>query len=510
MSHGPQTGEARVSLTERTSTAATRGSGGLFASGGFASSIRRRLLILLLPSLLALMLAGVFVNYHAAMLIVSAAYDHRLGDAARGLAARVVVAGPGGAPRIDLSPATGAESSALRLGILMYSIRDSRGTLLAGDSRLMPARAGASNPSFADASFQGQDFRLATYRLPIGRDVAAISVAEPAALRAGAGHFILASTWLMDFIQVDVTLLLVWIAVHFGLKPLLALRRQIETRSARELQPLAVSHVPSEVRPLVDTLNLLFEMLDEAARAQRQFVADTAHQLRTPIAGLMGHLELLMRDQAAAPPVRERLAQLHDAMGRLAHSANQLLALARADPSAGATDGFEGVELERLVGRVVALNVDRALESGHDLGAETAPATIRGNPRLLEDLLANLVDNALTYTPAAGHVTVRSGVTRGKAFLEVEDDGPGIAKSERARVRQRFYRIPGTTGRGCGLGLAIVDEIARAHDATVLIDAGAGERGTRIRVEFPPGAAAERPEPPPGSARAQTANGVAI
>jgi two-component system, OmpR family, sensor histidine kinase TctE len=475
--------------------------------GGISGSIRRRLLILLLPSLLALMLAGVFVNYHAAMVIVSAAYDHRLGDAARGLAARVIVAGSGGAPRVDLSPATGAESSALRLGILLYSIRGSRGTLLAGDSRLVPAPAGAGNPSFADAKFQAQDFRVATYRLRTGGDLIAISVAEPMALRAGAGHFILASTWLMDFIQVDVTLLLVWIAVRYGLRPLLALRRQIETRSARDLQPLAVAGVPTEVRPLVDALNLLFEMLGEAARSQRQFVADTAHQLRTPIAGLKGHLELLMRDPAAAPPVRERLAQLHDAMGRLAHSADQLLALARADPSASATEGFQNVELQTLVGRVVALNLDRALEGGHDLGAEAAPAVIRGNPRLLEDLLANLVDNALTYTPAGGHITVRSGVTRGRAFLEVEDDGPGIPKSERARVRQRFYRMPGTTGHGCGLGLAIVDEIARAHDAEVLFDDGAGGRGTRARVEFPFTVASSGPRT---SALRESANGVAI
>ncbi len=485
--------------------------------GGLAGSIRRRLLILLLPSLLALMLAGVFVNYHAAMVIVSATYDHRLEDAARGLAARVIVAGPGGAPRVDLSPATGAESSALRLGILLYSIRGSRGTLLAGDARLVPAPAGASNPSFADAKFQAQDFRVATYRLRTGGDLTAISVAEPMALRAGAGHFILASTWLMDFIQVDVTLLLVWIAVYYGLKPLLALRRQIEARSARDLQPLVVAEVPTEVRPLVDALNLLFEMLGEAARSQRQFVADTAHQLRTPIAGLLGHLELLMRDPAAAPPVRERLAQLHDAMGRLSHSADQLLALARADPSAGATEGFQSVELQSLVGKVVALNLDRALESGHDLGAEAAPAVIDGNPRLLEDLLGNLVDNALTYTPAGGHITVRSGVRRGKAFLEVEDDGPGIPKSERARVRQRFYRIPGTTGRGCGLGLAIVDEIARTHEGFAIIESGAGERGTRVRVEFPLAVGTQDSGPPTSAQReprttsqSKTANDVAI
>ncbi len=476
----------------------------------FAGSIRRRLLFLLLPSLLALMLMGVLVNYHAAMLVVSAAYDKRLEDAARALAARVIVAGPGGAARVDLSAENGAESSALRLGVVLYSIRSREGRLLAGDSRLTPAPAGTINPSLADAKLQGQACRVATYRVEAGGGITTISVAEPMALRAGAGHFILASTWLTDFIQVDVTLLLVWLAVQYGLRPLLALRRQIETRSARDLQPLAVSGVPSEVRPLVDTLNLLFELLRAAARSQQQFVADTAHQLRTPMAGLMGHLELLMRDPGAGASVRERLEQLHDAMGSLAHSANQLLTLARADPSAArVTDGFERVELQTLVGKVVALNVDRAIESGHDLGAEAAPAAIHGAPRLLEDLLANLVENALLYTPAGGHVTVRSGNVRGKAFLEVEDDGPGIPESERARVRQRFYRIPGTTGRGCGLGLAIVDEIARIHDAVAIIASGKGARGTRVRVEFP-SASTPRPAPRAGAGRSQTANDVAV
>jgi two-component system, OmpR family, sensor histidine kinase TctE len=274
------------------------------------------------------------------------------------------------------------------------------------------------------------------------------------------------------------------IAVHYGLKPLVAVRREIEARSVRELEPLQVSRVPAEIRPLVDALNLLFEMLREVARSQRQFVADTAHQLRTPIAGLMGHLELMMREPVAAP-VSDRLGLLHEGMSRLAHSANQLLALARADPSVTVAERFEGVALSRLVERTVELNLNRAAHGGHDLGAEIQPAAVNGNARLLEDLLGNLVDNALDYTPAGGRVTVRCGVTRRRPYLEVEDDGPGIPEPERARVRQRFYRIPGTPGQGCGLGLAIVEEIARLHDAAVTLDCAAEGRGTRVRVEFP-------------------------
>jgi len=287
----------------------------------------------------------------------------------------------------------------------------------------------------------------------------------------------------MDFIQLDVTLLIVWLGVHFGLKPLLSLRRQIEAGSPRELKHLDVAAVPAEVKPLVEALNLLFDVLAEAARSQRRFVADTAHQLRTPITGLLGNLELLMKEPAAES-LRPRLQALHAGMENLARSANQLLALARADPATSFAEQFDTVDLKALAGRLVESNVDRALNAGLDLGLEAGPVAIRGNVRLLEDLLGNLVDNAIHYTPPGGHVTVRAGLREGRPCLEVEDDGPGIPEDQRGRVRERFYRIPGTGGHGCGLGLAIVSEIAEAHGAQFSLDSGAQGPGTRARILF--------------------------
>jgi len=298
-----------------------------------ATSIRRRLLIFLLPSLTLLMLAGVYTNYRAAMLFVQAAYDRRLGDSALALTTHVKVAGReihvDAAPQARPSEGTGRSELA---SPLYYSILGPGGRVLAGNPQLPTTQPGSTNPTYADARLGARELRVATYRLPTTAGTVTINVAEAADSRARPGRFILASTWLMDFIQVDVTLLLVWIAVHLALKPLTAVRRQIEARSARELRPLEIAAVPAEVRPLVDALNLLFEMLSEAAHSQRRFVADTAHQLRTPIAGLLGHLELLMREPDAAP-LQSRLAALHSELTRLAHSANQLLALARADPS---------------------------------------------------------------------------------------------------------------------------------------------------------------------------------
>ena len=141
-------------------------------------------------------------------------------------------------------------------------------------------------------------------------------------------------------------------------------------------------------------------------------------------------------------------------------------------------DGHAPVE------QLVEHNIDRAVTAGLDLGADAQTAQVTGDAWLLEDLLGNLVDNALKYTPAGGHVTVRCGVEQAQPFLEVEDDGPGIAEQERLRVRERFYRLPGSPGSGCGLGLAIVDEIARAHCATLSIGNGAFGRGTRMQVRF--------------------------
>jgi two-component system sensor histidine kinase TctE len=445
------------------------------------TSIRRRLLIFLLPPLTALLLIGVFVDFRAALVFAHKTYDQRLTDAALALAARV--AASNGEIPSDLLPRRLPTSGVERDPDFSYSIVGPQGQWITGDRRLQAAPRGASNPSFLDTALAGKPVRVASYELATTTGPITVSVAGADDSRTGPAHFVLGSTWLIGFIQLDITLLLVWIGVHFGLKPLLRLRQDIESRSARELRPLELAPVPAEVRPLVEGLNQLFAMLGEAARAQRQFVADTAHQLRTPLAGLLGHLEVMMQEPAAAP-LRDRLAALHEGMTRLAHSANQLLALARTDPAASLADALASVDLKALSERILERNLDRSLQTQHDLGADIQPARITGNMRLLEDLLGNLVDNALHYTPPGGHVTVRCGTLHGQTFLEVEDDGPGIPEAERTHVRKRFYRMPGSVGHGCGLGLAIVDEISRLHDADLTIESGANGRGARIRVSF--------------------------
>jgi two-component system sensor histidine kinase TctE len=228
----------------------------------------------------------------------------------------------------------------------------------------------------------------------------------------------------------------------------------------------------------------LFKTLRSSVQSQQQFIANTAHQLRTPITGLQAQLDLLVAESAAAP-VQSRLLTLQEGIRQLAHSANQLLALARADPAVNIATKNQTVPLDTMVGEVVAKFFDRALQSNIDLGVEVEPVSVLADPALIDDLLSNLVDNALKYTPAGGSVTVSGGRRNGKAYLAVEDAGPGIPEGERQRVRQRFYRLPNSPGHGSGLGLAIVEEIAQLYGASVTIAAAAGGSGTRIVVQFP-------------------------
>ena len=292
------------------------------------------------------------------------------------------------------------------------------------------------------------------------------------------------STLLWDFVQLDITLVLVWVGIQLGLRPVKRLREEIAARSPQDLRPIDEATVPREIAPAVVTLNRLFAALRSSVQSQQQFIANTAHQLRTPLTGLQAQLDLLIAE-SAAEPVKGRLLTLQEGIRQLAHSANQLLTLAHADPAVNIASKQQTVALDAIVGDVAARFFDRALQSHIDLGIDVTAASISADPALIDDLLSNLVDNALKYTPAGGSVTASTGQVNGKAHITVEDTGPGIPEADRERVRQRFYRLPNSPGHGSGLGLAIVDEIAGLYGATVTIGPGSAGNGARIVVRFP-------------------------
>ena len=448
-----------------------------------ASSVSRRLLGLLLLPLGLLLGIGLFVDYRSGAAAIHGGYDRALREMALAIGAHLHDANDDGRVDADLPPQAIAVLRADSQDDIHYAVRTAGGELVSGDADLVVLPPTSGDTVFRDARLGGEPIRIVELALPVGRARVTIAVAETLHKRSAALRHLLASSVITDLVQLLGTLLLVWLGVRYGVRPLRALGEQIAQRSALDLAPLRAAPVPAEVRPLVHTLNALFATVREAARAQQQFIADAAHQVRTPLAGIIAQLDTLEREPMAES-LRLRLRSLHDACVRLAHTANQLLALARSERTAITGEDFTRVDLAQLAQEVVAHELDRSLGRGIDLGAEVAPAIVRGNPWLLRELLANLVDNALAYTPRGGHATVRSGADASGRWLEVEDDGPGIAPHRRDEVRARFARLPGSPGDGCGLGLAIVDEIARVHDARFVLEAGGDGRGTRARITF--------------------------
>ena len=296
-----------------------------------------------------------------------------------------------------------------------------------------------------------------------------------------------------QFAVLPIAVLLVWFGLTRGVAPLSALQQRLRARRPDDLSPIDPRAAPTEIAPLVGAMNELLDRLSANVAAQRRFVADAAHQLKTPLAGLRTQAELALLD-AGSGEMQANLRQLVTGSERATRLVNQLLLLARAEHPDPA--GLAACDLNAIASQQAASWVPQALARHIDLGFEEAPqpALIHGNPILLAELLNNLIDNALRYTPGGGRVTVRVAGDSAQSLIEVEDSGPGIAPAERERVFDRFYRVLGTRAEGSGLGLAIVREIAQKHHAEVgFVDPPGGDTpdavpeqaGTLVRVAFP-------------------------
>jgi two-component system sensor histidine kinase TctE len=297
---------------------------------------------------------------------------------------------------------------------------------------------------------------------------------------------------LPQFIILPIALALVWFALSRGLMPLSDLQQRIRARRPDDLSPIEPGQVPEEISPLVRSLNDMLERLSQSIEIQKRFIADAAHQLKTPLAGMRMQAELALR-QTDQDEIHRSLEQLSSSSEAATHLVNQLLTLARAEHQTPASKPFEALELSALARDVVHDWVQTSFARRIDLGFEASPQPVQlfGNPVMLRELLSNLIDNAMRYTPAHGSVTVRVRIDdEGElAILEVEDTGPGIPPSERHHVFERFYRILGSNVSGSGLGLAIVREIAQQHAAVVDIFANPRSHeqklpGCLFRVSF--------------------------
>jgi two-component system sensor histidine kinase TctE len=296
--------------------------------------------------------------------------------------------------------------------------------------------------------------------------------------------------------------LLVWLALVQAIKPLNRLEERIRARNPDDLSPLEVEAVPMEVAPLVSSVNDLLMRLKDSIATQKRFLADAAHQLKTPLAGLRMQADLAQREGASAEDLKQSLRQIGRSSIRATHTVNQLLALARAESSSTVL-GHRPCDVARLTIDVIRDCVPRAMDKHIDVGYEGAQpgsegVMVQGNLTLLTEMVRNLVDNAINYTPSRA---ARPGVITARVLIDpfskvlvvqVEDSGPGIAPAERELVFQPFYRALGTEADGSGLGLPIVLEIARQHRAEVTVDdarPGQMPPGCCFTVRFPADAA---------------------
>jgi two-component system sensor histidine kinase TctE len=271
------------------------------------------------------------------------------------------------------------------------------------------------------------------------------------------------------------------LGVGRGLRPLDAMRQSLQTRSHLDLRPLETQQVDDELRPLVTSLNEMLARLDDAQKRQSRFIANAAHQLRTPIAGVITQLDLART--ASGSEREEHLAHAREATARLARLAQQVLSLAAADPLSNPGAPTERVDLSEIVTSHADEWLRMTRTTGAELEFDLSAAPISGNAVLVGELATNLVHNAARY--GARTVTVATRASEKTSRLEVSDDGPGIPAEARQRVFERFSRLDAQSTAGSGLGLAIVSEIAQRHGATVELADGPQGRGTRVTVAFP-------------------------
>ena len=430
-------------------------------------SIRGHLLGALLAAVATVTLAAALMVYRTVRQEIDSVSDYHLRQVALALRDRLPEAGPvAGAGVEDFD--------------FLVQIWDRDGT------RLYLSRPDSGLPEVAQLGYATVSTTAGDWRV-YSADLQGIVVQVAQPVRSRQQHALAAASRTLApvLLMLPLLALLTWRIVGRALAPLNRLAGEVSSRTPEALTPIPEAGAPEEAVPLVRALNDLLDRLAAAWAAQRAFVADAAHELRTPLAALEMQRRLVER----ASDTAERTAALTDlraGLARMTHVVQQLLALARAEPGSGAVQAGEVVGLSDLVAQSIADHAILAEAKGIDLG--TAGATgnpvVRGDPTSLRTLLDNLVDNAIRYSPEGTRVDVDAGVLAGRSYLSITDHGPGIPVAERTRVFDRFYRHEGRSSAGTGLGLAIVKAIADRHEATVTLGDTPGG-GVTVRVEFP-------------------------
>ncbi len=461
-------------------------------------SIRIELLGWLLIPLSSLCLISTSLAYFLAVNFANGAYDNQLLNTADSVGARL--ASDGESVWLDLPPAAqailrGVASPDIQRAArykghdnTFYQVLKEDGSRVAGDA-LLPLPLGslqAVQPMFRTARMEGMDVRIVRIRVNISdypHGSLIVQVAETLDNRLELAQQILASIVVPQIILIVLGSVTVSLGITRGLSSLKVLAGDLSKRSQFDLTPVTETDAPTEVRPLVAAINDLLARLAEDIQSQRRFVANAAHQLRTPLAGLKTYIYAAKRMSHDERMV-EMLDQIDNGSDRITHLANKLLSLAKAEP-AGQTADHTKLDINLIVCEVVEDMLGEAQSKEIELSLETseAPAVVLGESNSLYELCANLIENAIIYTPSGGMVCV--SIENGdKVSLIVSDNGPGIPPEDRDRVFERFYRVLGTEQSGSGLGLSIVKEIATAHNADIQLCDGPEQKGTIVKVNF--------------------------
>jgi two-component system, OmpR family, sensor histidine kinase TctE len=451
----------------------------------------------MLAPLLLLWPMSIAVTYLVAKSIANGPFDRALETDAYVLARQIHPVN--GVAELSLPDATRDFLSADNVDKVFYQVLGTRGELVAGD-RDMPLPHEEDRPSpglveFRDDMLHGNDIRVAytTVEFPQTRGAlpVLVQVGETLDKRSQLANDIIKGVILPQFVILPLAIVLVWFGLSRGLAPLHALQSHIRARRPDDLSPLEARRAPPEIEPLVTSFNDLLTRLEQNMELQKRFIADAAHQMKTPLAGLRTQAELALR-QDVSEEVHRSLEQIATSSEHAARLVTQLLALARAENRLSGQI-FAPVEITEIGRCAVRDWLQAALAKQMDLGYEGPEEAVEidGNPVMLREMLSNLIDNAIRYTPAGGRITVRVRLDLAgqQVHLEVEDTGIGIPAGERERVVERFYRILGREGDGSGLGLAIVREIATMHGGTLSIEDNVYQTsprlaGTLVRVSL--------------------------
>lgn len=453
-------------------------------------TLRSRLLRLVLVPLSLILLIDIVGSYFVVRHVANDVYDVELNEIAREMLLHVTR--ENGQLGFDLSP--DAERTLLldKEDQIYYAIRTVDGKLIAGDPTLpihKTIKSGKETAYYDGVLQEGQAVRIALLRgKPLVQppaEVVMIQIAETQIKRDRHERELLMQLILPQVLLILIAGILIWRGVAHGLAPLRKLQQEVGMRSHLDLSPIAADNVPGEVEPLVGAVNDLMTRVDGVLGFQGRFIADTAHQLRTPVAGLKAHIELALRETDPAQ-VKRALGHLYTSAERLSRLVSQLLSLARNEPNNVAAN-FAPFDLNQLALRTAQEWVPLAYKKQIDLGFETAEQAVllNGEAARVTEMINNLVDNAIRYTPPGGRVTVRVHTDEHGAHLVVSDDGTRIPVDERQRIFERFHRLLGSHEEGSGLGLAIVHEIATLHKATITLEDDVDGVGNTFTVSFP-------------------------